>query len=116
MVPTIQCYEDAGDFTVTERLKTSIRENLIFYLSVGSIGLFGLILLIIMHRDWYPLYTPLPFLCPLPVILSHSLLIHLSSIYLSPLLKISSYISSYPSLSISLSLSLRHLFLLESTI
>uniref|UniRef100_A0A7N0VCL1 LMBR1-like membrane protein n=1 Tax=Kalanchoe fedtschenkoi TaxID=63787 RepID=A0A7N0VCL1_KALFE len=38
-------YEDAGDFTFTERLKTSIRENLIFYLVVGSIGLFGIILL-----------------------------------------------------------------------
>ncbi|XP_078429698.1 LMBR1-like membrane protein [Wolffia australiana] len=52
VVPTIQCYEDAGDFTVTERLKTSIRANLIFYLSVGSIGVFGLLLLIIMRRDW----------------------------------------------------------------
>lgn len=49
VVPTIQGYEDAGDFTVTERLKTSMRENLVFYLIVGSIGLFGLILLIIMH-------------------------------------------------------------------
>ncbi|MQL81081.1 hypothetical protein Taro_013539 [Colocasia esculenta] len=52
VVPTIQGYEDAGDFTVTERLKTSIRANLIFYLCVGSIGLFGLILLIIMHKKW----------------------------------------------------------------
>ncbi|OVA20902.1 LMBR1-like membrane protein [Macleaya cordata] len=52
VVPTIQGYEDAGDFTVKERLKTSIQANLIFYLSVGSIGLFGLILLIIMRRHW----------------------------------------------------------------
>nr|CAD1826937.1 unnamed protein product [Ananas comosus var. bracteatus] len=52
VVPTIQGYEDAGDFTVKERLKTSIRINLLFYTIVGSIGLFGLILLIIMHRDW----------------------------------------------------------------
>lgn len=52
VVPTIQGYEDAGDFTVTERLKTSMRENLVFYLIVGSIGLFGVILLIIMHRTW----------------------------------------------------------------
>ncbi|XXG86463.1 hypothetical protein AAC387_Pa11g1355 [Persea americana] len=52
VVPAIQGYEDAGDFTVTERLKTSIHANLIFYLSVGSIGLFGLVLLIIMHRIW----------------------------------------------------------------
>ncbi|XP_058096928.1 uncharacterized protein LOC131242353 isoform X5 [Magnolia sinica] len=51
VVPTIQGYEDAGDFTVTERLKTSIRANLVFYLCVGSIGLFGLILLIIMRRN-----------------------------------------------------------------
>ncbi|KAL5982298.1 hypothetical protein ACLOJK_016369 [Asimina triloba] len=52
VVPTIQGYEDAGDFTLTERLKTSIRANLVFYLCIGSIGLFGLILLIIMKRDW----------------------------------------------------------------
>lgn len=44
-MPLIQGYEDAGDFTFTERLKTSIHENLIFYLVVGSIGLFGIILL-----------------------------------------------------------------------
>nr|XP_010937375.1 LMBR1 domain-containing protein 2 homolog A isoform X2 [Elaeis guineensis] len=52
VVPTIQGYEDAGDFTVKERLKTSIRLNLLFYTIVGSIGLFGLILLVIMHRNW----------------------------------------------------------------
>ncbi|XP_043692297.1 LMBR1 domain-containing protein 2 homolog isoform X2 [Telopea speciosissima] len=50
VVPTIQGYEDAGDFTVKERLKTSVQGNLVFYLIVGSIGLFGLILFIIMHR------------------------------------------------------------------
>ncbi|KAF6170303.1 hypothetical protein GIB67_042993 [Kingdonia uniflora] len=50
VVPTIQGYEDAGDFTVPERLKTSLRENLVFYLCVGSIGLLGLVLLIIMRR------------------------------------------------------------------
>ncbi|XP_043721973.1 LMBR1 domain-containing protein 2 homolog A-like isoform X2 [Telopea speciosissima] len=50
VVPTIQGYEDAGDFTVKERLKTSVQGNLLFYLIVGSIGLFGLILLVIMHR------------------------------------------------------------------
>lgn len=52
VVPLIQGYEDAGDFTVTERLKTSIHVNLVFYLIVGSIGLLGLILLITMRRDW----------------------------------------------------------------
>ncbi|WCJ31934.1 LMBR1-like membrane protein [Euphorbia peplus] len=50
VVPLIQGFEDAGDFTVTERLKTSVRANLVFYLIVGSIGLFGLILLILMHK------------------------------------------------------------------
>uniref|UniRef100_A0A0C9S5P9 TSA: Wollemia nobilis Ref_Wollemi_Transcript_18715_2611 transcribed RNA sequence n=1 Tax=Wollemia nobilis TaxID=56998 RepID=A0A0C9S5P9_9CONI len=52
IVPTIQGYEDAADFTVTERLKTSIQANLVFYLSVGSIGLFGVVILILMHREW----------------------------------------------------------------
>ncbi|XP_039127247.1 LMBR1 domain-containing protein 2 homolog A isoform X1 [Dioscorea cayenensis subsp. rotundata] len=52
VVPTIQGYEDAGDFNMKERLKTSIRQNLVFYLCVGSIGFFGLILLIIMRRNW----------------------------------------------------------------
>lgn len=53
VVPTIQGYEDAGDFNMKERLKTSIRQNLVFYLCVGSIGFFGLILLIIMRRNWF---------------------------------------------------------------
>ncbi|XP_066328596.1 uncharacterized protein [Miscanthus floridulus] len=52
VVPTIQDYEDAGDFTVKERLKTSIHMNLLFYSIVGAIGLIGLILLLIMHRAW----------------------------------------------------------------
>ncbi|KAL6526416.1 hypothetical protein OROHE_015425 [Orobanche hederae] len=51
-VPLIQGYEDAGDFTMVERLKTSIHVNLVFYLVVGSIGLFGLILIITMHKNW----------------------------------------------------------------
>ncbi|KAI3992932.1 hypothetical protein MKX01_009675 [Papaver californicum] len=52
VVPIIQGYEDAGDFTVKERLKTSAHANLVFYLILGFVGLFGLILLIIMRRDW----------------------------------------------------------------
>ncbi|KAM7523775.1 hypothetical protein LguiA_013677 [Lonicera macranthoides] len=52
VVPLIQGYEDAGDFTLMERLKTSIHVNLIFYLIVGSIGLLGLILLIVMRISW----------------------------------------------------------------
>lgn len=51
VVPLIQGYEDAGDFTMTERLKTSVHVNLVFYLIVGSIGLIGLILLITMRRN-----------------------------------------------------------------
>nr|XP_023917777.1 LMBR1 domain-containing protein 2 homolog A-like [Quercus suber] len=52
VAPTIQGYEDAGDFTMTERLKTSIHANLVFYVCIGAIGLFGLILLILLRRNW----------------------------------------------------------------
>ncbi|KAF3508745.1 hypothetical protein F2Q69_00004720 [Brassica cretica] len=52
VVPLIQGFEDAGDFTVAERLKTSVHVNLVFYLVLGFIGLLGLILLIMMHRNW----------------------------------------------------------------
>ncbi|KAG9141832.1 hypothetical protein Leryth_013951 [Lithospermum erythrorhizon] len=52
VVPLIQGYEDAGDFTVVERLKTSVHVNLVFYLIVGAIGLIGLILLIVTHKTW----------------------------------------------------------------
>lgn len=52
-MPIIQGYEDAGDFTVTERLKTSVRANLFFHLCVGSIALCGLILLIILGTNWF---------------------------------------------------------------
>ncbi|XP_021834734.1 LMBR1 domain-containing protein 2 homolog A-like [Prunus avium] len=52
VVPLIQGFEDAGDFTVTERLKTSVHVNLLFYLILGAIGLFGLVLLIMMHKNW----------------------------------------------------------------
>ncbi|GLT97961.1 hypothetical protein SLE2022_155000 [Rubroshorea leprosula] len=52
VVPTIQGHEDAGDFTMTERLRTSIHGNLVFYLCIGSLGLLGLILLIIFRKNW----------------------------------------------------------------
>ncbi|XP_006655918.1 LMBR1 domain-containing protein 2 homolog A-like [Oryza brachyantha] len=52
IVPTLQGYEDAGDFTVKERLKTSIHKNLVYYRIMGSIGLVGIILIIIMRHDW----------------------------------------------------------------
>ncbi|KAI5661375.1 hypothetical protein M9H77_20698 [Catharanthus roseus] len=51
-VPIIQGYEDAGDFSVAERLKTSARVNLVYYSCVGSIALCGVILLIILHKNW----------------------------------------------------------------
>ncbi|KAL4279922.1 hypothetical protein GQ457_03G004460 [Hibiscus cannabinus] len=53
VAPTIQGYEDAGDFTVVERLKTSLHENLVFYLCVGSVGLVGLILFVIFSKNWF---------------------------------------------------------------
>ncbi|XP_051117570.1 uncharacterized protein LOC127242177 isoform X2 [Andrographis paniculata] len=52
-VPLLQGYEDAGDFTMQERLKTSVHVNLIFYSIVGAIGIFGLILLISMRKNWF---------------------------------------------------------------
>ncbi|XP_020582413.1 LMBR1 domain-containing protein 2 homolog A-like isoform X2 [Phalaenopsis equestris] len=63
VVPAIQGYEDAGDFTMKERLKTSFHVNLVFYLIVGSIGLLGLLLLIIMHRDWSVNFVALAMAC-----------------------------------------------------
>ncbi|KAL2513622.1 LMBR1-like membrane protein [Forsythia ovata] len=52
VVPILQGYEDAGDFTVTERLKTSAHVNLIYYFCVGSIALCGLVLLVILRKNW----------------------------------------------------------------
>ncbi|KAK1361764.1 LMBR1 domain-containing protein 2-like [Heracleum sosnowskyi] len=51
VAPLIQGYEDAGDFTVMERLKTSIHVNLIFYFILGSVGLLGLVLLFTMREN-----------------------------------------------------------------
>ncbi|KAK6789990.1 hypothetical protein RDI58_013790 [Solanum bulbocastanum] len=52
VVPLIQGFEDAGDFTLVERLKTSIHANLVFYAILGIVGLLGLILLITMRKSW----------------------------------------------------------------
>ncbi|RHN62692.1 putative LMBR1-like membrane protein [Medicago truncatula] len=52
VVPLLQGYEDAGDFTVKARLRTSLHGNLVFYLSLGSVALFGLILLITLNKFW----------------------------------------------------------------
>ncbi|XP_019171621.1 PREDICTED: LMBR1 domain-containing protein 2 homolog A-like isoform X4 [Ipomoea nil] len=37
---------------MTEKLRTSARVNLVYYLCVGSIGLFGLLLLITLRKNW----------------------------------------------------------------
>ncbi|KAK1385940.1 LMBR1 domain-containing protein 2-like [Heracleum sosnowskyi] len=52
VVPIIQGYEDAGDFTLIERLKTSLHANLYFHMCVCSIALCGLVLLIILRANW----------------------------------------------------------------
>ncbi|KAI5386010.1 uncharacterized protein LOC127101390 isoform X1 [Lathyrus oleraceus] len=52
VVPLLQGYEDAGDFTVKARLRTSLHGNLVFYLSLGSVALSGLILLIALNKFW----------------------------------------------------------------
>ncbi|KHG06726.1 LMBR1 domain-containing 2 A [Gossypium arboreum] len=49
---TFNLKDDARDFSVTKRLKTSVRVNLVFYSVVGSIGLVGLVLFISMNRNW----------------------------------------------------------------
>ncbi|CAM6097600.1 unnamed protein product [Calypogeia fissa] len=51
--PLLQGYEDAGDFTVSKRLKTSIRSNLILYSSLGVIGFIGILIMIYMKKlEW----------------------------------------------------------------
>ncbi|MBA0577442.1 hypothetical protein Golob_025164 [Gossypium lobatum] len=57
VVPTLQGYEDAGDFTMAERLKTSVHANLVFHLCVGSLGLVGVILFIIFRRNWFVFFS-----------------------------------------------------------
>jgi hypothetical protein len=52
IVPTLQGYEDSGDFTLKERLKSSIQKNMTYYAIMGSTGLFGLLLIIIMRHNW----------------------------------------------------------------
>ncbi|KAG2481804.1 hypothetical protein PVAP13_J222101 [Panicum virgatum] len=52
IVPTLQGYEDSGDFTFKGRLKSSIQKNMTYYAIVGSTGLFGLLLIIIMRHNW----------------------------------------------------------------
>nr|PNR62243.1 hypothetical protein PHYPA_000667 [Physcomitrium patens] len=50
VVPTLQGYEDAGDFTVSKRLKTSIHQNFSFYGAVGFVGSVGVLIMIFMNK------------------------------------------------------------------
>ena len=43
VLPLHQIYEDAGDFTVTGRLLTSLKENLIFYAVLLGVALLGVV-------------------------------------------------------------------------
>ena len=44
VLPIHQIYEDAGDFSVGGRLRTSIRENLIFYAVIVLVAVLGVVL------------------------------------------------------------------------
>lgn len=49
--PVMQTYTSAGDFTVLEKIRTSIKENVIFYIVAGAaLGLF-LILFLVWSRE-----------------------------------------------------------------
>ncbi|BBN06055.1 hypothetical protein MPTK1_3g18010 [Marchantia polymorpha subsp. ruderalis] len=50
LVPLLQGYEDAGDFTISKRLKTSVRSNLILYSAVGVVGFFGVCIMIYLNK------------------------------------------------------------------
>ncbi|KAL2634853.1 hypothetical protein R1flu_006332 [Riccia fluitans] len=50
LVPLLQGYEDAGDFTISKRFKTSVRSNLILYSSVGVVGFLGVCIMIYMDK------------------------------------------------------------------
>lgn len=39
LLPAFQMYNDAGDFTVRERIRTSLKENAMFYAVLGGLGL-----------------------------------------------------------------------------
>ena len=47
VLPLHQLYADAGDFTVRARLRTSVRENGLFYVVLGILGLVVMIVLVI---------------------------------------------------------------------
>ena len=47
LLPLHQLYADAGDFTVRARLRTSVRENGLFYVVLGILGLVVMVVLVI---------------------------------------------------------------------
>jgi hypothetical protein len=47
LLPFFQLYSDAGDFTVRERLKTSAKENAMFYAVVAGLGIVGVFILVV---------------------------------------------------------------------
>ena len=50
ILPFHQEYADSGAFTVWEKIKWSLRQNLLFLLFAGSIGCFGVLVLLASHR------------------------------------------------------------------
>ncbi|GJP29655.1 hypothetical protein CLOM_g19288 [Closterium sp. NIES-68] len=46
IIPIMQGYEDAGDFTARERLRTSVRTNLMLIGIVGAVAVVGIIILL----------------------------------------------------------------------
>ncbi|CAK9859285.1 unnamed protein product [Sphagnum jensenii] len=48
LVPLLQGYEDAGDFTVANRLKTSAQGNLMLYGAVGAVSMIGVFIMVFM--------------------------------------------------------------------
>ncbi|CAI5517176.1 unnamed protein product [Closterium sp. Naga37s-1] len=46
IIPIMQGYEDAGDFTAKERLRTSVRTNLMLIGIVGAVAVVGIIILL----------------------------------------------------------------------
>jgi hypothetical protein len=47
LLPLHQLYADAGDFTVRARLRTSVRENALFYAVLGVVGVVVMLVLVI---------------------------------------------------------------------
>lgn len=50
VLPIHQEYADAGDFTAFDKLRTSLRENAIFYGTLGAAGVIGIIMLLITGK------------------------------------------------------------------